>query len=348
MALTGRTRNRTVLVSEPGGTFTVTETPVREPGPGEVRVAVEACGICHSDVSVIDGQLPGTAFPLTPGHEIAGRVEALGDGVTGVRKGQRVACGYIAGTCGRCEACRSGDSVNCVEARTPGVSCPGGFADTVVLPESALSLVPDGLASADAAALACAGLSAFNALRNSAARPGDLVAVQGLGGVGHLAVRIAARMGFETVAVARGREKARLAVDLGADHYIDSTEQDVARTLTEYGGGYGGAKVVVSTVTDAAATTSALGGLGRRGELVLVGISPEDLRISGWELIGGTKKVYGLISGTTLDREEMFRFAVRTGIRPWTERLPLEEVGAAYARMLAGEARFRMVLTTGH
>ncbi|MFJ1598619.1 alcohol dehydrogenase catalytic domain-containing protein [Streptomyces sp. NPDC088261] len=347
MALTGRTVNRVVLVSEPGGPFSVTETAVPEPGPGEVRVAVEACGICHSDVSIIEGWLPGTAFPLTPGHEIAGRIEAVGDGVTGVRTGQRVACGYIAGTCGHCEACRSGDSVNCVEAKTPGLSYPGGFADTVVLPVSALSVIPDGLASADAAALACAGLSAFNALRNSAARPGDLVAVQGLGGVGHLAVQIAARMGFETVAVARGREKARLAVDLGSDHYIDSTEQDVAETLTEYGGGYGGAKVVVSTVTDAAATTSALGGLGRRGELVLVGISADELRISGWELIGGTKKIYGLISGTTLDREEMFRFAVRTGIRPWTEPLPLEEVSTAYARMLAGEARFRMVLTTG-
>jgi D-arabinose 1-dehydrogenase-like Zn-dependent alcohol dehydrogenase len=335
---------RAIHVPEPGGSFVADRVDTPRPGPGHVRIAVEACGLCHSDVPIIDGYLPGTTFPMTPGHEIAGRIEAVGEQVDDWQEGQRVAVGYIAGTCGHCDACRVGDAINCPEAQVPGASYPGGFADAVVVPADALSRIPDQLSSADAAALACAGLSAFNGLRNSAARAGDVVAILGLGGVGHLGVQFAARMGFVTVAVARGTRKAEAAKALGADHYIDSTTQDVATSLQELGG----AKVIFSTVTNAEATTSAIGGLRYRGELILVGYSPEDLQFNSLELIMGSKKIYGIISGTPHDREEAFRFAVQKGIRSWTELLPLEEAGAAYEKMLSGEARFRMVLTTGN
>ncbi|MFC4035712.1 alcohol dehydrogenase catalytic domain-containing protein [Streptomyces polygonati] len=335
--------SRAVQVSEPGGDLVLGETEIPEPGFGEVRVAVEACGICHSDVPIIEGYLPGSSFPMTPGHEIAGRVQAVGPGVTEWTVGQRVASGYIAGTDGTCEACRAGDGINCPEAKIPGVSYPGGFADTVVIPANGLARVPDELRSADAAALACAGLTAFNALRNSSARPGDTIAVMGLGGVGHLGVQVASMMGFDTVAVARGGEKGDLARDLGADHYIDSIREDVPKALRELGG----AKVVLATVTDAEAMSSAVDGLGRRGELVVIGLPQEELSLGALQLIVGTKRVYGIISGTPLDREEVFGFAVRQGLRPMIEEVPLEEAGAAYAKMLSGRARFRMVLTTG-
>ncbi|WP_327292781.1 alcohol dehydrogenase catalytic domain-containing protein [Streptomyces sp. NBC_01198] len=334
---------RAVQVSEPGGDLVLTQIDAPEPGAGQVRVAVEACGICHSDVPIIAGYLPGTTFPMTPGHEIADRVDAVGAGVEEWQEGDRVALGYIAGTCGHCDACRDGDSINCPEAKTPGVSYPGGFADTVVVPANGLSRIPEGLAAPDAAALACAGLTAFNAFRNSAARPGDLVAVLGLGGVGHLGVQTAAAMGFVTVAIARGPQKAGPARDVGADHYIDSETQDVAQSLRELGG----AKVILATATSAEAISSAVGGLGRRGELIIVGLPQDNLTFGALDLIFGTKRVYGIISGTPLDREEAFRFAVSSGIRPWSEEVPLEDAATAYARMLAGEAPFRMVLTAG-
>ena len=335
---------RAVQVSEPGGELVIASVNIPEPGPGQVRITVEACGICHSDAAIIDGYIPGTAFPMTPGHEIAGRIESLGEGVTGWQAGDRVAVGYIAGTCGQCDACRDGDGINCSEAQIPGASYPGGYADAVVVPANGLARVPDGLSSSDAAALACAGLSAFNPLRNSEARPGDVVAVLGLGGVGHMGVQFAARMGFVTVAIARGAEKERLAKALGADHYIDSTTEDVAASLQKLGG----AKLILATVTNADAMTDAIGGLRRRGELVVIGYGPENVAFNALDLIMGTKRLTGLISGTPLDREEALRFAARNEIRPWIEEVPLEEAGAAYAKMLSGDARFRMVLTTGN
>ncbi|MYS22810.1 alcohol dehydrogenase [Streptomyces sp. DvalAA-14] len=337
-------RTRAVRVSEPGGELTLADIDTPDPGPGQVRVTVEACGICHSDVPIINGYLPGTPFPMTPGHEIAGRVDAVGPCVTEWAVGQRVAAGYIAGTCGHCDACRAGDGINCPEAQIPGVSYPGGFADQVVVPANGLSRIPDELRAADAAALACAGLTAFNAIRNSSARPGELVAVMGLGGVGHLGVQIADMMGFVSVAVARGPEKGELARDLGADHVIDSTREDVPEALQ----GLGGAKLILAAIPDAAAISAAVDGLGRRGELVVIGLPQEELSIGALQLIVGTKKVYGAISGTPLDREESFRFAVQQGLRPMIEEAPLEDAAAAYARMLSGEARFRMVLTTGN
>lgn len=332
---------RTAQVAEPGGDMAVTRTTVPQAGPGEVRIAVHACGICHSDVPIVDGLMPGTVFPVTPGHEIAGRVDAVGEGVTGLEVGQPVAAGYIAGSCGKCEACRSGDSVNCAYGQIPGVAYPGGYADALTVPADGVSRIPDGMGFTDAAAMSCAGLSAFNALRNSDAEAGDVVAVLGVGGVGHMAVRMAATMGFVTVAVSRGGEKEELARQLGADHYIDGARQDVAEELRRLGG----ARAVISTTTDAETVSAAVDGLGRRGELVLVGYSEDNLSMNALQLITGTRRISGTISGTPLDREKAFAFAVQEGIHPMTEEFPLEEAGTAYRKMLSGDVRFRAVLT---
>ncbi|MFD0408779.1 alcohol dehydrogenase catalytic domain-containing protein [Kitasatospora sp. NPDC127116] len=334
---------RAVLVAAPGAAPELSEVPVREPGRGAVRVAVEACGVCHSDLLIAGGALPGTTFPVTPGHEIAGRIDALGEGVEGWKVGDRVAVGWYGGSCGRCDACRSGDGIHCPELQVPGAAYPGGYADSVVVPAMALAAIPDGLTAAEAAPLACAGITVFNALRRSAAGPGDTVAVLGLGGLGHLGVQFARAMGFRTVAVARGAEKEPLAHELGAEHYIDSTAGDVAGALRSLGG----AKVVLSTVTNADAMSAVVDGLGRRGELVVVGVSADALSISPLQLITGDRRVYGHSSGTAVDTEDTLRFAARTGVRAWIEEVPLEETAAAVARMAGGRARFRMVVTTG-
>ncbi|MFE4514795.1 alcohol dehydrogenase catalytic domain-containing protein [Kitasatospora sp. NPDC056783] len=334
---------RAARVAAPGSALELSEVPVREPGPGEVRIAVEACGVCHSDLLIAGGALPGTTFPVTPGHEIAGRVEVLGEGVEGWKVGDRVAVGWYGGSCGRCEACRSGDGIHCPELRVPGAAYPGGYADSVVVPAMAPAAIPEGLGAAEAAPLACAGVTVFNALRHCAARPGDTVAVLGLGGLGHLGVQFARAMGFRTVAIARGAEKEPLAHELGAEHYVDSTAGDVARALQ----GLGGAKVVLATAANADAMSATVDGLGRRGELVIVGASADPLAISPLQLIGGGRRVYGHASGTAVDTEDTLRFAALTGVRAWIEEVPLEQAAAAVARMAGGRARFRMVLTTG-
>lgn len=334
---------RAVQVAAPQAEPELVEVPLREPGRGAVRIAVEACGVCHSDLLIAAGLLPGTAFPVTPGHEIAGRVDALGDGVEGWQVGDRVAVGWFGGSCGRCDACRDGDAILCPQLKIPGAAYPGGYADSVVVPADALAAVPDELSAAEAAPLACAGVTVFNALRRSAARPGDTVAVLGLGGLGHLGVQFAHAMGFRTVAIARGAEKEPLAHKLGADHYIDSTAGSVAEALQALGG----AKVVLATVTNADAMSATVDGLGRRGELVIVGISPDQLTISPLQLIAGDRKVYAHSSGAALDTQDTLRFAARTGVRAWTEEVPLEETAAAVAKMAGGRARFRMVVTTG-
>jgi D-arabinose 1-dehydrogenase-like Zn-dependent alcohol dehydrogenase len=335
---------RAMQVSEPGGPFVQSTITAAEPGPGQVRVVVEACGVCHSDALVTGGQFPGTTFPLTTGHEIAGRIESVGEGVDGWRVGQRVAVGWYGGSCGFCDACRDGDGVNCPRLQIPGVAYQGGYADSVVVPAIALAAIPDELTAVEAAPLACAGVTVFNALRRSAARPGDVVAILGLGGLGHLAVQFAAKMGFVTVGIARGSEKASLASELGADHYIDSTAEEVARGLRALGG----AKVVLATVTNGDAMNATVDGLGRRGELIIAGATPDVLRISGLQFITGTKRIYGHASGTALDTEATMRFAAQTGVRAWIEEAPLAEAGQAFDRMLSGKARFRMVLTTGN
>jgi alcohol dehydrogenase len=332
---------RVVEVAEAGAPLKLVERDLPEPGPGQVRVAVEASGICHTDVAMVAGMLPGGSFPLVPGHEIAGRIDALGAGVQGWRVGQRVGVGWFGGACGRCVPCRSGDAVDCVALQVPGLAYPGGYADALVVPADALAAIPDGLSAVDAAPLMCAGVTTFHALRNSAARPGDLVAVLGLGGLGHLGVQYADRFGFDVVAIARGRDKEAAARELGARHYIDSTAQDVAQVLA----GLGGARVVLATATESAAMAAAVDGLTARGQLILAGASAEPLGINPLQLIFGSRQVIGHASGTSRDSEEALAFSALTGIRPRVETVPLERAAEGYDRMLSGAARFRVVLT---
>jgi D-arabinose 1-dehydrogenase-like Zn-dependent alcohol dehydrogenase len=333
---------RVAQVTSPGGELQIDERPVPEPGRGQVRVRVEACGVCHTDAVLTNGWLPGTDFPAVPGHEVAGHVDAVGEGVEAWQVGRRVGVGWFGGSCGICPRCRVGDFITCPNMRIPGVSYPGGFADAMVVPADALAAIPDELSAVEAAPLMCAGVTTFNALRHSAARPGDTVAVLGLGGLGHLGVQYAAKLGFRTVAVARGAEKEQFARGLGAHDYIDSTSQDVAKALT----GLGGARVLLATVTDAAAMGQAAEGLGARGELIVAGVSAEPLGISSMQLISGSKRIVGHASGTSRDSEETLAFSVLTGVRAMTEAFPLTDVGTAFHRMLDGTVRFRAVLTT--
>jgi D-arabinose 1-dehydrogenase-like Zn-dependent alcohol dehydrogenase len=335
---------RAMQVDKPGGAFTAVRVDTPDPGPGQVRVTVEACGICHSDANIVNGDMPGVSFPVTTGHEIAGRIESIGAGVDGWRVGERVAVGWYGGSDGYCDACRAGDAINCPHLQVPGIAYPGGYADAVVVPAIALARIPDELTAAEAAPLACAGITTFNALRRSDARPGDLVAVLGLGGLGHLGVQFAAKMGFVTAAIARGVDKAKLARDLGADHYIDSTAGAAAQALQDLGG----AKVVLATITNGQAMSALVDGLGRRGELLILGATSDLVNISGVQLINGMKRVAGHASGTAVDTEQTLRFAAQTGVRPWIEEAPLDQAGTAFDKMLSGQARFRMVLLTGN
>jgi alcohol dehydrogenase len=335
---------RVAEVAAAGGPFEIVKREIPAPGAGQVRVAVEACGVCHTDAVLVNGWLPGSSFPLVPGHEIAGRVDALGEGVAGWRVGQRVGVGWFGGSCGFCAVCRSGNFVDCSALRVPGVAYPGGYADAMVVPADALAAIPDDLSAVDAAPLMCAGVTTYNALRNSVARPGDLVAVLGLGGLGHLGVQYATKFGFDTVAIARGAEKEGLARDLGARHYIDSTQQNVAEALTALGG----AKVILATAAQSNAIEVAVDGLAARGQLIVAGAPADPMRISPLQLIFGSRSVVGHASGTSRDSEETLAFSAFTGVRPMVETLPLERVGEAYERMVSGAARFRMVLTTGN
>lgn len=333
---------RSMQVDEPGGAFHLVEREVPEPAAGQVRVSVEAAGICGSDAAFVGGHQPGVSFPLVPGHEIAGRVEVVGEEVPGFRVGDRVAVGWFGGSCGYCVPCRQGDFINCVRLQVPGVSYPGGYAEAVVVPAAALARIPDELTAVDAAPMGCAGVTAFNSLRSSSARPGDLVAVLGIGGLGHLGVQFAARLGFETVAIARGADKEPLARELGAHHYIDNQAQDAAAALRDLGG----AKVVLGTVTSNAAMAATLAGLTHRGELIVIGVNPEPFQIDPFSLLGD-HKMYFHASGTSRDTEETLHYAALTGIRPMIEQMPLADTADAFDRMRSGKARFRMVLTTG-
>jgi alcohol dehydrogenase len=337
--------HRVAQVAEAGGRFEIVEREVPEPGPRQVRIAVEACGICHSDVLFVNALVPGIRFPVVPGHEIVGRIEKAGPGTDDVwRVGDRVAVGWFGGSCGHCTSCRKGDFVTCENLKVPGWAYDGGYAEKVIAPADALARVPDALAPTDAAPLACAGVTVFNGLRRSSARPGDLVAVLGIGGLGHLGVRYAAAMGFETVAIARGADKADFAKQLGAHHYIDSTgDTPVADTLRSLGG----AGAVLATAANSAAITATVDGLRARGELVVIGADVEPLGISPNQLLMTGKVVRGHPSGTAKDVEDTMAFSALHGIRPMTEIMPLGETEAAWQRMLSGAARFRMVLTTG-
>ena len=331
---------RAVQVSSPGADFELVERDRPEPPRGHVLVRVTACGVCHSDAWAKNGM--AAAYPRVPGHEAAGVVEAVGDGVEHWRPGQRVGVGWFGGACFVCDPCRRGDFISCANMRVTGLTDDGGYADYLVSPADALAAIPDGLKDEEAAPLMCAGVTTFNGLRESGARAGDLVAVLGLGGLGHLGVQFASRLGFETVAIARGAEKGEFARDLGAHHYVDSTAADVAAELTRLGG----ASTVLATVTDADAMAATVPGLRARGRLVVLGAPGEPLALQAPELITASRLVAGHASGTAKDSEDTLRFADRTGVRPMVETAPLEDAGSAYERMMSGRARFRMVLTT--
>jgi len=330
-------------VSAPGVGLELVERELRQPGRGEVLVRVEGCGVCHSDAFTVDYGMPGLAYPRVPGHEIPGRIQAVGDDVAVWEVGQRVGVGWFGGNCGHCDPYRRGDMISCANGQVPGIAFDGGYADHVLVPQSALASIPDDLAAEDAAPLLCAGVTTFNALRGSGARPGDLVAVLGIGGLGHLAVQFARRMGFETVAIARGTDKREQALALGAHHYLDSTSTDVAEALQAFGG----ATTILATVTAPGAMSGAVGGLRPRGRMIVVGASADPMQIPPFALIPGSTGVIGHASGTSKDSEDTLRFSVLQDVRPTIETYPLEQAAEGYTRMMSGEARFRVVLTTG-
>lgn len=337
------TTMRAVQVSGPNATLEVVERAIPEPAAGQARIKVEACGICHSDSFTVEGTFPGIAYPRVPGHEIAGVIDALGADAGPWRLGQRVGVGWYGGHCGRCDRCRRGDFVTCREGRVPGISYDGGYAEYMVAPVQTLALIPDELEAVAAGPLLCAGITTFNALRNSGARAGDLVGVLGIGGLGHLAVQFAARMGFRTVAIARGGDKADLALKLGAHHYIDSRAENVAERLTALGG----AALVLATVTNAKAMSAVIDGLAVGGKLLVVGVSPEPIEVSPLQLIGQRRSIQGWPSGVAADSDDTLAFSALTGVRAMIETYPLERAAEAYARMMSGEARFRVVLEMG-
>jgi D-arabinose 1-dehydrogenase-like Zn-dependent alcohol dehydrogenase len=334
---------RVMQVSQPNGPFELVEREIPVPAAGQVRVKVEACGICHSDSLTKEGLYPGIKYPRVPGHEVAGIIDAVGPGVMGWTEGQRVGVGWHGGYCGHCEACRRGNFFACEWGQVTGITYDGGYADYMVAHASALALLPEGLSAIEAGPLVCAGVTTFNSLRNSGAQPGELVAVLGLGGLGHLGVQFAAKMGFNTVAIARGGDKESLARQLGAHHYIDSKAQDVAAELTKLGG----AKIVLATVTNAEAMSATIGGLGINGKLMVLGAPNQPLEVSAFLLIGGRRSVAGWYSGTSIDSQDTLSFSRLTGVRATTEVYPLERAAEGYERMMSGKARFRVVLAMG-
>jgi D-arabinose 1-dehydrogenase-like Zn-dependent alcohol dehydrogenase len=333
---------RAVQVPRPKGAFEIVERPIPEVGPGSIRIKVHACGICHSDSLVKEGSYPGIEYPRVPGHEVAGVIDAVGPGVAGWKAGQRVGVGWHGGNCGHCDPCRRGELFACQTGQVTGITFDGGYAEYMVAPASAVALLPDELSNVEAAPLLCAGITTFNALRNSGARAGEIVAVLGLGGLGHLGVQFAAKMGFRTVAIARGKDKEPLAKKLGASIYIDSQAQDPAAELLKLGG----AKVIIATVTSGQAMSAALGGLAINGTFLVIGAA-ESMNVPPMLLIGGCRSVKGWYSGTSIDSQDTLAFSAQTGVRSMNETFPLDRVAAAYDRMMSGQARFRVVLTMG-
>ena len=331
---------RVAQVSRPKGSFEIVERPIPVPGAGSVRIKVLACGICHSDSLTKEGLFPGIQYPRVPGHEVAGEIDAVGPGVAGWERGQRVGVGWNGGYCGYCDNCRRGDFFACVRGQTTGVTYDGGYGEYMIAPASAVALMPADLPAADAAPLMCAGVTTFNALRNSGARPGDVVAVLGLGGLGHLGVQYAAKMGFHTVGIARGKDKEPLARQLGAAVYIDSQAQDPAAEMQRLGG----ARVILATVTSGDAMSAVTGGLAVGGTLLVIGAA-ESMTVSPILLLSGNRSVKGWYSGTSIDSQDTLAFSLRTGVRSMNETYPMERVAEAYDRMMSGKARFRVVLT---
>jgi D-arabinose 1-dehydrogenase-like Zn-dependent alcohol dehydrogenase len=339
------TKMRAVQVGRPNGPFELVEREIPEPGVGSVRIKVQACGICHSDSFTKEGLFPGIQYPRVPGHEVAGIIDAVDPGVVGWKTGQLVGVGWHGGHCGYCDSCRRGDFVTCrIAAQVPGISYDGGYADYMIAPTGALALIPEELSAVEAGPLMCAGITTYSSLRNSGARPGDVVAILGVGGLGHLAVQFSAKMGFKTVAIARGKDKEALATKLGAQHYINSQEQDAAAELLKLGG----AKVILATVTNGKAMSVVVDGLGVNGKLIILGAASDPLEVHVHSLISGRRSIVGWPSGTSIDSQDTMSFSVLTGVRSMNEVFPLERAAEAYELMMSGKARFRVVLTTGH
>ena len=329
-----------IQVGRLGGPLEIVEREIPEPGAGSVRIKVQACGICHSDALAKEGGLPGIQYPRVPGHEVAGVIDAVGPAVAGWQTGQRVGVGWHGGHCGHCDHCRRGDFFACSATPITGLTYDGGYGEYMIASARALARIPDELSAEEAAPLMCAGVTTFNSLRNSGARPGDLVAILGLGGLGHLGVQFAAKMGFRTVAIARGPEKAALAKQLGAWRYIDSQAQDPAAELQKAGG----ATAILATVTSADAMQAALGGLAVNGTFLIAG-AVHSLEIPPLQLLMGRQSVKGWYSGTSIDSEDTLSFSVLTGVRSMNEVLPMTRASEAYERMMSGKARFRVVLS---
>ncbi|HVN17135.1 MAG TPA: alcohol dehydrogenase [Dongiaceae bacterium] len=332
---------KAVQISKAGGNFEVVERPVPQPGRGEVRIKVEACGICHSDALVKEGHWPGIEYPRVPGHEIAGRIDAVGPDVMLWKQGQRVGVGWHGGHCFICDPCRRGDFINCQNEKITAIHFDGGYQEYMVAPAEAVALMPDDLPSDEAAPLLCAGITVYNALRNSGARAGDLVAVQGIGGLGHLGIQYARQMGFHTVAIGRGGDKQPLAQKLGAHSYIDTSAGPPALQLQKMGG----AHVILATAPDSKSMSALVDGLGPRGTLTIVGAGMESLTVTPLQLIGGSKSIRGWASGMARDSQDTLEFSAFSGVRPMIERYPLAKAAEAYDQMITGRARFRVVLT---
>jgi alcohol dehydrogenase, propanol-preferring len=336
------TRTYTAIEVSAPGHLQMVHRQVVEPGPGQVRIRVEACGICHTDASTVNGTHAHLTLPRVPGHEVIGRIEKLGPGVSTWKIGQRVGVGLIAGPDGVCESCKREDSVHCQNPVRSGVTADGGYAEVMIAESRGIASIPDELSSAEAAPLLCAGVTTYNALRNAGLRGGDLVAVQGIGGLGHLAVQFARQMGFRTVAIGRGRDKQKLAEDLGAHLYIDAVADDAATVLERMGG----ARAILATGTSGRAMGRLVDGLAVRGKLIVVGLPSDPIQISASPLIFGGLSLYGSITGTPMDSEDTLAFSVLENIRPMIETVPLEKAADGFARMIEGKARFRMVLVT--
>jgi D-arabinose 1-dehydrogenase-like Zn-dependent alcohol dehydrogenase len=336
------TTYKAVEVTRPG-VFTLTQRRLTEPAAGQVRIRVEACGICHSDSGTVDGVLPNIDFPRVPGHEVVGKIDAVGQGVSGWKIGQRVGVGFLGGHCGQCQSCRRGDFVNCTNQPVTGAHFDGGYAEVMMAFPNGLVAIPDGLSSVDAAPLLCAGLTTFNALRRSSAKPGGLVAILGIGGLGHLGIQFAAHMGFKVVAVARGPEKEPLAKKLGAHHYIDSSAGDPAAEIKTLGG----ATVILATSSDSKSMSAIMGGLATRGRMIVLGAGLEAIQVSPFQLLFSSVGLEGALTGSPIDNEDTLGFSLLKGIKPMIETVPLEKAEEGYRKMMNNKARFRIVLTMG-
>ena len=335
---------RSVQVSKPRAPFEIVERDIPEPGVRQVRIKVQACGICHSDSLTKEGLFPGIEYPRVPGHEIAGVIDAVGRDVIEWKAGQRAAVGWHGGHCGHCESCRRGDFITCSYAQIPGISYDGGYADYMIAPTEALAIIPDELSATEAAPLMCAGITTYNALRNSGARVGDIVVILGIGGLGHLGVQFAAKMGFKTIAIARGKDEEELVKKLGARLYIDNRSQNAVEELNKLGG----AKVILATVPSGKAMSEILGGLAVNGKLVIIGASDQPIEVPPFLFIQGRRSLVGWPSGTSIDSQDTLSFSVLSGVRSMNEVFPLERAAEAYELMMNGKARFRCVLTTGN